>query len=173
MIADWRVPGYWAMYHEGKYLLAIAEGYLEAEQRIYGEIDGNDEILDLDLALQRSELAGDLLRGSLSLSPAQVDAWTSLAWSEAFQGNTDGVVDALKTSWQVAPYSIAQAESRLIIADVIGGPEDAVELTGILADAGARNDLRTLKRYRPTLFNYMIEGSERHKLIAENAGLTP
>ena len=170
---DWRVPGHWEMYHQGRYLHELGLGFLRADQTSSGVTEGPDSVADPDIAKARAAMAAEFFRESLRLSPGQAEAWTSLAWSEALQGNIEEAKTELEISWKVAPFNVSQAGSRLTLAELLSDFDESGTLFDELAEKGTINDLKVIKRFRNAQFNDTLAYSERYLELAKRASLTP
>lgn len=165
---DWRVPGYWAMYHEGKYLEALGRAFLEAEQRQIPNPDeqegGEQGVEEMDETVIRAEIAEEFLTEGLKFSPAMINSWTALAWSAAMQGDTDRAVDMLAISWQLAPHNIAQSQPRVFLTGTLAEAEGD-EMLQRLADLGATADFSVMERFRTGQHRALMDISPEYRAL--------
>jgi hypothetical protein len=117
VLGDWRVAGADALYNKSDYYFQLGFGFLQADTA--NLILGEDDLPTLeafDLQMARSQ---DLLRLSLASSPGRVDTWTSMAWASLLRDDPAAAVDALRLSWQLAPFNKAEASERVALVSAL------------------------------------------------------
>lgn len=167
---DPRVRDYWAMYHEGRYLQALGEAFLEAEQRDVPTPDeapaSQDDIEEVDAAVSRAEIAEEFLQDGLRIAPGMIRAWTALAWAAAIQGDAERAADTLAISWQLAPHNNAQSQLRVFLTGMLAESEGEAMLER-LAEAGAIADFTVMERFNTGQHRALLEIVPEYRRLGE------
>lgn len=116
---DWRVPSGAALYDRAEYLFQLGYGYVHGDLLVSGVTEGRDEVASLAVVRQRSDKAIELLNESLTLAPGHAPAWNALAWAYATAGDFENALNALRSTWKLAPNNLTLSLSRLPLVDLL------------------------------------------------------
>lgn len=156
-IGDGRIIDNAAMYDPGTYAFQRGYGFLVAEAVISPETEAGEENVSSNQSDDRARLAVEALEISLDLDPGNAHAWAALAWARARLGDDTGTMDALRVSWQIAPYNRDLADSRLNLAGLLTDPEIGITEPTEADRAAIARDLEVLRRFEPQAVTYYIE----------------
>lgn len=158
VLGDWRVPESDALYDRSAYDFQLGFGYLRSDAAFL--LLGEEELPDPEVLEAHAERAEALFLRSIAGAPGHADAWTSLAWAHALQGDVAAAERALRVSWELAPYNMSEASERLSLVDTLDamiGPDwRADDATAELIDG----DLRVLETYDRTYLRFLMEDAE-------------
>lgn len=108
------------MYDLPAYLFQTGMSYLRADLLVATTTGGGgNDLASVETALDRAAQAESYFERSLARAPANAHAWAALAWARTFQGDTDDAREALRRSWDLAPYHRQLAGNRLDLAEVL------------------------------------------------------
>lgn len=145
---SWLLQTSSALYDRSEYLFQLGYGYLNADARELGNLGDEVDLASPEIALERSTKAIELLEESLKFSPANAHAWEALARAQLAGGDGMAAMEALRTSWTLAPYNGTLSINRLeLVASLLELKEDAIlfELSDTLPDLTA-DDARRIER---------------------------
>jgi tetratricopeptide (TPR) repeat protein len=150
VFGDWRVVAPASLYHKSDYYFDLAYGYLRGD--IADFLVDDTSFSSDDIYQARLERAAELLNLSLSSSPSRAKTWSALAATYALLGQSDDAIDALRSSWRLAPNSLSEAPERLFVVgllnDQIGTTwQQNTERQAIISD------IRIVRRYNPRLLD--------------------
>jgi hypothetical protein len=147
VLGDWRLAQGETHYLLGDYYFQLGYGYLQADTASL--LLGSDDLLETDAFDRQMQRAIELLRASLEYAPGRAGTWTSLAWASVMRDDQSAAGNALRTSWQLAPYNYAEAADRLaIIAFVQEFAGTPIATEEILAVSTER-DVQVLEMHNP------------------------
>ena len=153
------------MYDRSRYLMQQGASYIRADLLDY---DGQvDVVAPVEVAIERGNVAVDLMRESLLLNPGNARGWLVRAWAHMYSGDRSSAEQALKASWQLAPFNRSLAIERLDMSIALYDPlvdvlDETVpigtetDLDKEVKDAILR-DLETLRRLSPILHEEFVE----------------
>lgn len=146
LFEDWRVPITSALYNRSDYLFQVGFGLLQGDLVASAVTEGRDELASIETAMERARRGRLALEGSARLAPGNAYTWTFLGWAAAMEGDPNGAVSALETSWKLAPWSLQLAPVRLNLFEYL------VEFGPVGAPLGvhiesARRDLEILRTH--------------------------
>ena len=146
LFGDWRVPIASALYNRSDYLYQVGFGLLQGDLVASSVTEERDELASLETALNRAARGRRALEASAALAPGNAYTWTFIGWAAALEGDLEGALAAMETSWELAPWSFQLAPVRLSLFELLVSldvPEDP--LPSHLEAAG--RDLEMLRRY--------------------------
>jgi tetratricopeptide (TPR) repeat protein len=157
VLGDWRVAANTAMYDQGAYAFQRGYGFMAADGLISGDTEARDELASAEMAESRAFKAVEALETAVSLDPGNAHAWLSLAWAHAQLADDVTALDALRTSWGIAPHNRVLAETRLNLIGTLTLPDFAViELTEGDKEAIQR-DVDVLNRFDKSALKFYME----------------
>lgn len=153
---DWRHVPTEAFYDAGeyhfemgyRYAVALVSDFLAEAQGEKGYFEDRAPVV---------AKARDILQQALLHSPADARAWTALALVAGIQDDRRLHMDALRRSWELAPYSAALARLRLLALSVAAprdpGPEvrEAIARDTRVMRRNKRNSVEQLQQVSPEL----------------------
>jgi len=156
LFGDWRVPIASALYNRSDYLYQVGFGLLQGDLVASSVTEERDELASLETALNRAARGRRALEASAALAPGNAYTWTFIGWAAALEGDLEGALAAMETSWELAPWSFQLAPVRLSLFELLVSldvPEDP--LPSHLEAAG--RDLEMLRRYDPRHYERLRE----------------
>lgn len=169
LFGDWRVPISSALYNRSDYLFQVGFGLLQGDLVASSVTEERDELASLETALDRAARGRRALEASAALAPGNAYTWTFTGWAAALEGDPEGALAAMETSWKLAPWSFQLAPVRLHLFELLVSldvPEHP--LPSHLEAAG--RDMEMLRRY--DLEYYVILREEGGILAELTANLT-
>tara|TARA_R110002049_G_scaffold23781_3_gene84427 strand:+ start:30732 stop:31301 length:570 start_codon:yes stop_codon:yes gene_type:complete len=167
VIGDGRVPTREAMYDPGSYDFERGFGYLMADALISGDTESRSETAPGELAIQRAQLAQVALDKALRADPGNAHAWAALAWARIRQGDEGGATDALNVSWNIAPYNLNLARTRLDLASVLAEFSDLNLEQLDASKAGILRDVIVMKDNDEIGYQFLMETSEALSILID------
>jgi hypothetical protein len=154
VFGDWRLPQSEALYDWSEYRFQLGYGYLQGDTAAL--LSGDDALPELAALEANAERAEELFRTSLTGAPGRASAWTSLGWAHLLQGRPDAAEAALRISWELAPFNVAEAPERLAIAEALdalsGEGWRSSDATALAIEA----DRATLETYDPRFYELLF-----------------
>lgn len=123
VVGNGRVPLSESMYDPGEYAFQRGFGYLMADALISSETESRDELAADELAIQRAQMAQTAIEKAIRLDPGNGNAWAALSWAFMLQGEGEKAAEALRVSWEIAPYNRTMAETRISLVGVLSDPD--------------------------------------------------
>ncbi len=167
VVGNGRVALNEAMYDPGSYAFQRGFGYLMADALFSGETESRDVLAAENLATERAELAQTAIEESLNIDPGNAHAWAALGWALLRQGEAENAVDALRVSWEIAPYNRTLAITRLNLAGVLSDPDIADTALLQAQKKGIMRDAIILEKYDEQLFVFQKELSPKLFLLID------
>jgi tetratricopeptide (TPR) repeat protein len=122
VLGDWRVAANTAMYDRGTYAFQRGFGFISADGLISGETEARDELASAAVAEDRAEKAIEALSEAVQLDPGNAHAWASLGWAYARVAQDAAALEAIRTSWKLAPYNRVLADTRVNLIGTLTTP---------------------------------------------------
>ncbi len=155
VLGDWRLVLNTALYDLGEYEFQRGFGYVEAGTLFApAETSTSDRQAMLELEMQRQDIATQALTTAVTLDPANAHAWASLAWVRSLSGDDAAAMSALRTSWDLAPFNVDLADTRLNLAGLLVSSNDGIEHVSEDDQAFIINDIWVLNRFDRSTHNY-------------------
>jgi len=146
LFEDWRVPISSALYNRSDYLFQVGFGLLQGDLVASSVTEERDELASLETALDRAARGRRALEASAALAPGNAYTWTFIGWAAALEGDPEGALAAMETSWELAPWSFQLAPVRLNLFELLVSLDVPEEPLPSHLEAAGR-DLETLRRY--------------------------
>jgi len=131
VLGDWRLAQGETHFNKSDYYFQLGYGYLQADTASL--LMGNEALPELDLFDAQMQRSQELFNESLSHAPGRAAAWTSLAWASILRDDIPKAEDALRVSWQIAPFNVAEAAERVALISIL----DDFHRSGWRSDAAA------------------------------------
>lgn len=155
-----QVPIVQSMYDYSDYLLQVGSSFTRADLLPTETTEGFDEFASIEVAIERSFQAVQVLEQSALIDPANALVWESLAWAYSMAGEAEAAQVALQHSWELAPYNVQLANLRLTLSAGLFIDEEIPELALNPSDedrAAIARDLITIRELSPTDHEFHLE----------------
>lgn len=135
------------MYDLGEYEFQRGYGFLVNIYENPGAGPRYTDIASDGALLFRALKAEEALENAIRLDPRNAHAWESLAWARARLNNTAGALDAMRVSWELAPYNFHLASRRVNLVGLVTLPGGLVVELSDGDRAALAKDVAVLRRF--------------------------
>jgi len=165
VLGGWRIAANTAMYDRGTYAFQRGYGFLAADALFTANTENRDELASADIAEVRALQAIEALKEAVSVDPGNAYAWASLGWGMARIADDQAALEALRTSWKLAPNNRVLADSRIALIGAITMPDISTVELSAADQVSVQQDIANLRLHDENGLQFNIEAHPHLKNI--------